>query len=112
MTDCLVFDIETAPDPRIWDDAECVEEIREGIEPDGRIKDPLKIAADIDAKFDKLKGKSALSWTLGKIRAIGWSPLYDDGEPLAVASEDEAEVIATFSAALFDLPATPAIGGA
>lgn len=96
MNPCIVFDLETAPDPKLWGDPAFCAELRDGIQAPSNYKDPLKIAASIDEKFDAMRDKAALSWCHGKIRAIGWGLLDSDHEPLAVASEDEAEVVGTF----------------
>jgi len=96
MNPCLVYDIETAPDPILWGDVDFCSELRDGLSAPSNYKDPLKIAAAIDEKFDALRDKAALSWCHGKIRAIGWGMLGEHELPVAVASEDETDVISTF----------------
>lgn len=99
MSTCLVFDIETRPNEALWSDPEFCNEIREGIEPRGNLKDPVKIEADIDAKFDDLKAKAALNWQFGKIAAIACMDL-NDGDQQVWASEDEGEVLEAFECEL------------
>ena len=111
MNPCIVFDIETAPDPNIWDDLEFVSQIKSGLSAPSNYKDEAKIAAYIEAAFDREKDKASLSWCHGKIRAIGWTMLGSDGEPQAAASEDELEVLDEFSSALFAFDDAPLVGG-
>lgn len=97
--DVLVFDIETAPGAWV-EDPEKIEEMRATIEPRGNLKDPLKIAADIDGKLDAIVGKAALCPIRGRIRSIAWGLLGDDDEPDCVADEDEAIVLIEFAKVL------------
>lgn len=61
----IVFDIETCGLPNAADYLDpCV--------PDARLKDPDKIAADIDAKISSRNEKLALDWNVGRIVAVGW----------------------------------------
>ena len=53
MNPCIVFDIETAPDPNIWDDLEFVTQIKSGLSAPSNYKDEAKIAAYIEAAFDR-----------------------------------------------------------
>jgi hypothetical protein len=111
MRDCIVFDIETAADERLWTDDSFRKEVFEGIKPDGRLRDSTKIAADIEARFEAVEEKAPLSWCHGKIRAIGWGLLGGEEPPKAFASEDEAEVIEAFVSDLLQFPGRPLIGG-
>ena len=111
MNPCIVFDIETAPDPNIWDDLEFVTQIKSGLSAPSNYKDEAKIAAYIEAAFDREKDKAALSWCHGKIRAIGVVIVDSDEEPEAFASEDELEVLDAFSSYLFGFDDAPLIGG-
>ena len=111
MNPCIVFDIETAPDPNIWDDLEFVGQIKSGLSAPSNYKDEAKIAAYIEAAFDREKDKASLSWCHGKIRAIGWKMLGSEDVATPIASEDELEVLDEFSSALFSLDEAPLVGG-
>jgi len=82
----LVLDIETRPDPLIQDSPEWWQHQREKIEPDGRIKDPLKIAAAIDDKLETQRGKMALSPLTGMIAVIGFQE-WEKDEPVILVTE-------------------------
>lgn len=102
--DCIIIDIETRPDPRIWDDPEAVAEMREGLSAPSNYKDPVKIAAYVDDQIDRLKDAAALKPTLGRIACIGRMDFadYDPSAPIdeiaarvtAPAGDDEAALIA------------------
>lgn len=97
---CLVVDIETAPDERLWNDTAFALEIRNGLSAPSNYKDPAKIEAYIEDAWIKARANAALSWCHGKIRSIAWGDLHLDDEPDCVASENEAEVIGVFADAL------------
>jgi DNA polymerase elongation subunit (family B) len=95
MKDTLIIDIETRPDPRIWDDPDTVEEIRDSITPPKNYKDPLKIEAYTDERLGELKMAAALRPQMGKIACIGVLPLdcYSPSDPIEmVASQVECPV--------------------
>jgi hypothetical protein len=104
----IVFDIETGPDERVWSDPEFCAGVRDGISAPANYKDPLKIAAYIDERYDDAKASAALSWVHGKIRAIGWTV---DGQIQAFASDDEGYVVRSFATILRDLPDRTLVGG-
>ena len=112
------LDIETIPNPSTFDsipEPECT---------DKRIKDPVKIAAHIDAKRQKLRDDAALDPLTGRVCAIAYVGMIDgkDAEHVDVidAATDEAETaiiqaamtmlgkpesrIVTFNGIGFDLP--------
>src|SRR3990167_4315914 len=64
-TSPLVFDLETCGLPNSAD-------FLEPVTPDARLKDPEKIAADIEAKTAARLEKVALDWNVGQIAALGW----------------------------------------
>jgi len=83
------LDIETIPNPSTFDsipEPECT---------DKRIKDPVKIAAHIDAKRQKLRDNAALDPLTGRVCAIAYVGMIDgkDAEHVDVidAATDEAE---------------------
>jgi hypothetical protein len=96
----IVFDIETGPDPAVWEDPARVEEIRSGIEAPSNYKDPVKIAAAVDEKLATMKARAALHPALGRVRCIGWALLDSDDEPEVFVSEDESLVLGDFAARL------------
>lgn len=89
----------------------------EPVTPDSRLKDPDKIAADIDAKTAARDGKTALDWNVGRIAVLGWWTEQRGVVARVCQTEDmEAENIAdfwlnarrrtivTFNGVGFDLP--------
>ena len=111
MNPCIVFDIETAPDPNIWDDLEFTGQIRAALSAPSNYKDEAKIAAYVEAAFEKEREKASLNWCHGKIRAIGVTMLGDDAPIEAFVSEDELEVLDAFSSFLLRQEEPPLIGG-
>lgn len=96
---CLVFDIETRRNEALWSDPVFCEEIRSKIEPRDNLKDPVKIEADIAAKYDKLLDRAATRPVHGVIACIAVCEL--DSDVVNVwADDDEAAVIAQFAGAL------------
>jgi len=94
MTDCIIIDIETRPDPRIWDDPEVVEEILEGIEAPANYKDPAKIEAYATDKLAKMKANAALDPKVGKVACVGLMPLdAPEGSHAVPYGEDEPQVL-------------------
>jgi hypothetical protein len=89
-TSPIVVDIETAG---LLNAADYLEPVT----PDARLKDPDKIAADIESKTQARLEKLGLDWNVGRIVALGsWT---EDGELRADASyteEHEAAVLAGF----------------
>lgn len=61
----ICFDIETCGLPNAAD-------FLDPVTPDARLKDPEKIAADIEAKTAARLEKLALDWNVGRIAALGW----------------------------------------
>lgn len=105
----VVVDIETSGLPNAAD-------FLEPVTPDSRLKDPDKVAADIEAKTAARDGKTALDWNVGRIVALGW---WVEGEPIIELCRDEAteaqalmdfwedarhRTIVTFNGRNFDLP--------
>lgn len=108
MKPCLIFDIETAPSDD-WDDPDFIGELLNQARAPTNYKDPEKIAAAKREKVDSQRDAAALSWLFGRIRAIGVGGLLEEFPPTVWASEDEAEVIASFALYLDD--AGPAVIG-
>lgn len=95
--DCIIIDIETRPDPRIWDDPETVEEILEGIEAPANYKDPAKIESYATEKLAAMKANAALDPKVGKVACVGLMPLdASHGEPTVLVGEDEYTVLRKF----------------
>lgn len=94
--DCIIIDIETRPDPRIWDDPDTVEEIRDGIDAPRNYKDPLKIEAYIDERLAELRKKAALQPRTGKVACVGWMRL-DAYRPDQSIDENAARVSRVFA---------------
>lgn len=72
----LVLDIETRPDAFLMDNVEFWQRKALDIEPDGRLKDPLKIEEDKAKKLQQKRDQAALSPFAGLIACIGvqhWS---------------------------------------
>ena len=67
----LILDIETRPDPMLETDPVWWQRKRDTVEPDGRLKDPLKIAADIESKLQDQRDRMALSPVTGIVACIG-----------------------------------------
>lgn len=89
MTARLYLDIETVTvQPPMLDVA------RAHIKPAANLKDPEKIAADIDKKLET----TSLNGLWGQVTAIGYA--LDDDEPIAYVREGEAEglIISAFAA--------------
>jgi hypothetical protein len=61
----IVVDIETCGLPNAAD-------FLEPVQPDARLKDPAKIAADIEEKTAARVNKLALDWNVGRIAAVAW----------------------------------------
>lgn len=104
----IVLDIETRPDPAIALSDEWWANRREKIEPDGRLKDPLKIAEDIDRKLDGERAKMALGPVTGLIACIGWQA-WNDEEPtvLTVPEATRAGELALLKQFAFRMPQHP-----
>lgn len=110
MRDCLVFDIETAPND-VWADPAFVAEIKAGLSAPSNYKDPEKIADYIEKAAEKERANAALSWCHGRVRAIGIGMLDSDEDPLAIASEDERQVLEWFAEQMAQLTAGTLLGG-
>lgn len=78
----ICFDLETAGLPNAAD-------FLEPVTPDARLKDPDKIAADIDAKTTARLEKLALDWNVGVVAALGWWVQDTGTEVLICRTEDE-----------------------
>jgi len=74
----LVLDIETRPDPEVMDAAEFWQKKEELIEPDGRLKDPVKIADDLAKKSAQLREGAALSPITGLVAMVGLRLMHTD----------------------------------
>lgn len=99
---CLFFDIETGP----AQDAHLFEPV---FEASRVLKDPSKIAADIEDKRRQWLDKLALSALTGQVLAIGWAAEYGEVETVCQdGNTDEAEVIRQFWAAT--IPAVKIVG--
>src|SRR3990167_3244099 len=61
----IIVDIETVGLPNAAD-------FLEPVTPDARLKDPEKVAADIEAKTAARLERLALDWNVGRIAALGW----------------------------------------
>jgi len=92
----FVFDIETRPDSVLLHDEDYMEEIRDGIEPAKNLKDPVKIAADIDGKLTRHREQMALHPTTGSIVSIGVSDLESTSTPDVYMGDNEAEILEQF----------------
>jgi hypothetical protein len=97
---CLVLDIETRPDDRLWGDPSFLESLRERIEPPKNYRDPLKIESYVDDELARRKARAALSPLFGRVVAIGFGLLDDDDEPEVFCSNDEELVLADFAGRL------------
>lgn len=86
----IIFDCETAAAP---DDV--LDKLKPVFEPDGRLKDPIKIAADLADKEAAWKEKAALSALTGQILAIGYIQT-DTGPPPGIFEGHEAEILRDF----------------
>lgn len=99
----IIFDIETRPNPVFREDPEFIIALRDEIEPDGRLKDPVKIAANIDEKFLKVINEMALSASTGVVAAIGWCYL-EGGKPttpeILIDLDNEEEILRLFAEVL------------
>lgn len=85
----LTIDIETRPDPTI-DVPEFWTERKKRIEPNGSLKDPIKIAADIDQKLSNQRARMSLSPVTGMIAVIGIADAMHDDEPVMFSVEPGA----------------------
>lgn len=88
----LVIDIETLPvDEK---DAARVEYLQQSVEADSRLKDPEKIAADIENKRAEAIGKTGLAGDFGRVLMASIGDL-ESGEIVTIASEplNEAMVL-------------------
>lgn len=86
-----VFDIETGPLDPEWQLATFEPEFKA----DGRLKDPEKIAADIDAKASAWIEDSPLRAERGQVLAIGYS---FNGKDVQISSgDDESEILRCFT---------------
>jgi hypothetical protein len=99
-TDWAVIDIETGANAQWLDNAEFLAAERERIEPDGRLKDPLKIVADVDAKLAKFKNNLALTPAYGVCRVIVLK--WQDGEMIEWADSNEGNMLRSFATYLAD----------
>lgn len=82
----IVVDLETAGLPNAAD-------FLEPVQPDGRLVDKAKIAADIEAKTRAREEKLALDWNVGRIVALGWW-IEKDGTTAGVCRDDQDESLA------------------
>lgn len=81
----LVFDLETAANLKAL-------EFAPEPKPNGTLRDPEKVAADIAAKKAELIDRAALDPDYGQIRAIGMTVILSDGsydEPIALVRNDQ-----------------------
>lgn len=78
----LIFDCETAPLPNAAD-------YLDQVQPDSRLKDPVKIAASIEEKTAERQEKLGLDWNVGRIVALGWTRNGTDTQVAAFKTEDE-----------------------
>lgn len=116
---CIIIDIETRPDPRIWDDPETVEEILEGIEAPSNYKDPAKIESYATEKLASMKASAALDPKVGKVACVGWQDLEWDDESVysgsigrgVIVDEDEATVLRRTVGLLASIRGGALIGG-
>lgn len=74
----IFIDIETIPTQNEF----IQKHILENIEPDGRLKDPEKIAADIAKKSEKAIHSTGLSGLFGQVLCVGIAQ--DDSDPICV----------------------------
>lgn len=106
----IIVDIETCGLPNAAD-------YLEPVTPDARLKDPEKIAADIEAKTATRLEKLALDWNVGRIVAVGWWTEAagncalccrdEQSERQALATlwrSSQGRTIITFNGRGFDLP--------
>lgn len=82
----IVFDIETAGLPNAAD-------FLEPVQPDKRLTDPVKIAADIAAKTAEREAKCSLDWNVGRIVAMGWWT-EKAGTTAMICEDEQAEAFA------------------
>lgn len=88
----IIYDIETAALP-----AEQLAGMMPEFEPSAVLKDPVKIAADIEKKKAAWLDKAALRATTGRVVALGWQCI--DGaerEPVGFLDGDEEEIVRIF----------------
>lgn len=92
---CIVFDIETIPDPRVVADHEYLAEWKaENCTAPANYKDPLKILAYEAEAFEKKIGQFALRPWTAQIVCIGWGLLDRDEIVCDVRMDDEAGMLA------------------
>lgn len=84
---CMVFDIET-----ISQDEERLLALAPNFEPDSRLKDPEKIAANLETQKRKYIERAALDWKTANIVLIG----VGDGSKFAPITGKETEVLSSF----------------
>lgn len=91
----LVLDIESKADPAFF--AEHGDWCFSRIEPDARLKDEAKIAADLEAKKGELVERAPLNPFAGRVIAIGVGDLDSDDDPTVFACEDEYLLLRSWS---------------
>lgn len=86
MTRAILLDFETRPDPAIMDSPEYWAWYRDRLSPDGRLKDPVKIAEDLTRKEDEHRKEFALKPYLGLIVCVGIMA-YEDEAPTVLCAD-------------------------
>jgi hypothetical protein len=84
----IYFDLETGPLPR--DEAL---QVAPAFEPDGRLKDPEKIAADLDAKENKWYDRAALDALTGRVECFAWAAGNAEPKTMDFTKHDEKEIV-------------------
>lgn len=79
----ICFDLETAGLPNAAD-------FLEPVTPDARLKDPDKIAADIEGKTAARLEKLALDWNVGVVATLGWW-VQDTGTEVWICRNEDEE---------------------
>ena len=105
----FVFDVETGAGDR-WGDPEWCANFRSRLRPRGNLRDELKIAADIDEKFEAARSKAALSPLFGRVRAIGAAELVGGAPRVRIFAndrEDERAILLAFFEWVRDLATDP-----
>ena len=101
-----ILDIETKPD------ASLVEQFNESIKPDSRLKDPVKIAADIEKKKGESRKAMSVDQDYCEVVCIGIKEIGKPGETLSMSDMEEwctsnlteESRIITFNGKAFDIP--------
>lgn len=104
----LFFDIETSGNKEQFDRLIEVNPPS----PDGRLKDPEKVAADIDAKITEMWDKAALDADTGRVISMGWATELLEDPHVEIVGQPTEEAKARLEEARFiENQAILAVGG-